>query len=231
MKGLWYSVQVACSIDEIIRQNSNLVYGICAKYNGYADKEDLHQVGMIGLIKAYNNYDESKEAKFSTYAFPYVVGEVSKYVRENKAIKVSKDLVRLGRKINEYIEKNFKVRGYKPSTKDIALMLEVKEEKVISALDAYGMVTKSLDEEISDDGKVITLLDVTPTKQVISNEQMLDLKEAFKFLSDDEKTLLINRYFNDLTQSEVASILGVNQVYVSRLEKKALTKMKNKMVC
>ena len=103
MKGLWYSVQVACSIDEIIRQNSNLVYGICAKYNGYADKEDLHQVGMIGLIKAYNNYDESKEAKFSTYAFPYVVGEVSKYVRENKAIKVSKDLVRLGRKINEYI--------------------------------------------------------------------------------------------------------------------------------
>ena len=82
-------MQVACSIDEIIRQNSNLVYGICAKYNGYADKEDLHQVGMIGLIKAYNNYDESKEAKFSTYAFPYVVGEVSKYVRENKAIKVS----------------------------------------------------------------------------------------------------------------------------------------------
>lgn len=215
--------------DEVIKQNSNLVYGICSKYNNYMDKEDLHQVGMMGLIKAYDNYDSSKETKFSTYAFPYVVGEVSKYVRENKAIKVSKDLIRLGRKINEYIDKHFEVRGYKPSINDIALMLEVKEEKVISALDAYGMVTKSLDEEINDDGKVITLLDVTSTKQKISTEQMLDLKEAFGCLSSQEKELLINRYFKDLTQSEVAELLGVNQVYVSRLEKKALGKLKDIM--
>lgn len=215
--------------DELIKQNSNLVYGICSKYNNYMDKEDLHQVGMMGLIKAYENYDKNKETKFSTYAFPYVVGEVSKYVRENKAIKVSKDLIRLGRKINEYIDKHLKVRGYKPSINDIALMLNVKEEKVISALDAYGMVTKSLDEEINDDGKAITLLDITPTRQEISNEQMLDLKEAFKCLSEQEKQLLINRYFKDLTQSEVATMLGVNQVYVSRLEKKVLTKMRQKM--
>ncbi len=215
--------------DEIIKQNSKLVYGICSKYNNYMDKEDLHQVGMMGLIKAYDNYDKNKETKFSTYAFPYVVGEVSKYVRENKAIKVSKDLIRLGRKINEYIDKHFSVRGYKPSITDIANMLEIKEEKVISALDACKMITKSLDEEVNDDGKVITLLDLTPSKQTISNEQMIDLKEAFKCLSNEEKELLINRYFKDLTQNEVAKIFGVNQVYVSRLEKKALSKMKKKM--
>ncbi len=215
--------------EKVINQNSKLVYGICSKYSNYKDKEDLHQVGMLGLIKAYNNYDNNKNTKFSTYAFPYIVGEVSKYVRENKSIKVSKDLIRLGRKINEYIDKHFEVRGYKPSISNIALMLEVKEEKVISALDAYGMITKSLDEEINDDGKTITLLDVTPTEQKISNEQMMDLKEAFECLSEQEKELLINRYFKDLTQSEVAELFGVNQVYVSRLEKKALTKMKNKM--
>lgn len=222
-------IEQTCERDEIIKQNSNLVYGICSKYGNYMDKEDLHQVGMMGLIKAYNNYDQSKNTKFSTYAFPYVVGEVSKYVRENKAIKVSKDLIRLGRKINEYIDKHFEVRGYKPSITDISKILEIREEKVISALDAYQMITKSLDEEVNDDGKVITLLDLTPTKQVISNEQMLDLKEAFKCLDKQEQELLINRYYKDLTQGEVAQILGVNQVYVSRLEKKALSKMKNSM--
>lgn len=221
-------MQSTISLEDVIKQNSNLVYGICSKYQGYTDKEDLHQVGMIGLINAYNNFDNNKNVKFSTYAFPYVVGEVSKYVRENKSVKVSRDLIKLGRKINEYIEKHYEVRGYKPSIKDIALMLEVKEEKIISALDACTQ-TKSLDEEINDDGKVITLLDVTPTKEKISKEQMLDLKEAFKYLSDEEKNLLINRYYKDLTQSEIAQVLGVNQVYVSRLEKKALQKMKNRM--
>lgn len=216
-------------LDEIIKQNSNLVYSICSKYQGYNDKEDLHQVGMIGLINAYKNYNRNKGVKFSTYAFPYVVGEVSKYVRENKSVKISRDLVRLGRKINEYIVKHLEVRGYEPSISDIAAMLETKESTVISALDACKQ-TKSLDEEINDDGKAITLLDVTPTKEKISKEQMLDLKEAFKYLSYEEQYLVINRYFKDLTQSEVAKLMNVNQVYVSRLEKKVLDKLKNKLI-
>ena len=216
-------------LDEIVRQNSNLVYSICSKYQGYNDKEDLHQVGMIGLINAYKNYDLKKGVKFSTYAFPYVVGEVSKYVRENKSVKISRDLVRLGRKINEYIIKHLEVRGYEPSISDIAAMLETKESTVISALDACKQ-TKSLDEEINDNGKAITLLDVMPTKEKISKEQMLDLKEAFKYLSCEERSLVINRYFKDLTQSEVAKLMNVNQVYISRLEKKVLNKLKNILI-
>ena len=216
-------------LDEVIRQNSNLVYSICSKYQGYTDKEDLHQVGMIGLINAYKNYNQDKGVKFSTYAFPYIVGEVSNYVRENKALKISRDLIRLGRKINEYIEKHLEVRGYEPSICDIAIMLGTTEEKVISALDACKQ-TKSLDEEVNSDGKAITLLDVTPVKEKISKEQMLDLKEAFKYLSYEEQMLVINRYFKDLTQSEVAKLMDVNQVYVSRLEKKVLTKLKKNML-
>lgn len=216
-------------LDEVIKDNSNLIYSISSKYTNYSDKDDLYQVGVIGLINAYNNFDSSFNVKFSTYAFPYIVGEINKYVRENKSLKVSKDLVRLGKKINEYINKHLEVRGYEPSTKDISLILEISEAKVISALEACKSI-KSLDEKLNDDGREITLLDVTSCPKQISDEQMLDLKEAFKYLSEEEKKLVINRYFKDLTQSEVAEIQGVNQVYVSRLEKKVLTKMREKMV-
>lgn len=217
------------SLDDVISQNKNLVYGICSKYSNYTDKEDLHQVGMIGLINAYKNFDSNKNVKFSTYAFPYIVGEVSKYVRENKNIKVSKDLVKLGRKINEYIEKHKEVRGYEPSISDIALMLDTKKQTVINALEALK-ATKSLDEEINDDGKAITLLDITPSKEKVSFDQMIDLKGAFEYLSGEERILVINRYFKDMTQSEVAKLMGVNQVYISRLEKKVLDKLKSILI-
>ena len=204
-------MQALCqSVEDVIEENRNLIYSVCSKYQGYNDKEDLHQVGVIGLMKAYKNFDEARNVKFSTYAFPYIVGEVSSYVRENKAIKVSRDMIRLGRKINEYIDKHIKVRGYAPTVSDIALMLDAPEEKIISALDACRQ-TKSLDEEI------------------LSKDVLLDLKEAFSYLSDEEKMLVENRYFKDLTQSEVAKIMDVNQVYVSRMEKKVLKKMKSKM--
>ena len=222
-------MQALCqSVEDVIEENRNLIYSVCSKYQGYNDKGDLHQVGVIGLMKAYKNFDEARDVKFSTYAFPYIVGEVSSYVRENKAIKVSRDMIRLGRKINEYIDKHIKVRGYAPTVSEIALMLDAPEEKIISALDACRQ-TKSLDEEINNEGKTITLLDVTPKKETLSKDVLLDLKEAFSYLSDEEKMLVENRYFKDLTQSEVAKIMDVNQVYVSRMEKKVLKKMKSKM--
>lgn len=217
-----------CGLDDIILENSNLVHYVCSKYQGYTDIEDLYQVGVIGLIKAHKNYDKTKEVKFSTYAFSYIVGEISNYVRENKAIKLSRDLIRLGRKINEYKEKHLRVRGYEPSLDDIALMLNTQKEKVINALLACDRA-KSLDEKINSDGKELTLLDKIPKYERINNDTLLDLKEAFLYLSNDEKKLVINRYYKDLTQKDVAELMGVNQVYVSRLEKKVLKKMKNKM--
>lgn len=214
------------TLEKVIEDNNNLIYSICLKYQNYCDKEDLYQEGRLGVIDAYNNYDNTKNTKFSTYAFPYIVGRVSNYIRNNKSIKVSKDMIRLGRKIKEYVQKHKEVRGYEPSISDIAKMLGIKEEKVMYALNASQTI-KSIDEKINDDGKEITLLDVTKKEDIISKDQMLDLKEAFKYLSKEEKELIINRYYNDLTQSEISKILGVNQVYVSRLEKKVLTKLRN----
>lgn len=213
--------------ENIIEENKKLVYYICSKYGNYKDKEDLYQVGMIGLLNAYENYDKEKNVKFSTYAFSYILGEVSKYVRENKSIKISRDIIKLGNKIKEYIQKHKSVKGYAPSYKEISKMLGISEEKVIYAIESSNSI-KSLDSNIKDDVNT-TLLDITPIKEKVSNDELLDLKEAFKYLDDDEKKLIINRYYNNLTQSEVANILGVNQVYVSRLEKRALCKMKSKM--
>ncbi len=182
----------------------------------------------MGLMEAYKNFDSSKNVKFSTYATPYIIGEVNKYVRENKNIKVSRDVVRLGKKIVEYQAKHREVRGYEPSTKNIAKFLGISEEKVIIAMESV-MPVRSFDEVLSDDGKAVTFHDVTSQKEIISKEQMIDLKEAFECLSEQEKELVVRRYFKDLTQSEVAELMGVNQVQVSRLEKRAISKMRNKM--
>ena len=215
--------------ENIVDENKNLIYSICYKHKNYCDIDDLYQAGLLGLIDAYKNFDPSKNVKFSTYAFNYILGEITKYIRENNNIKVSKDMLRLGKKINEYIDKFYEVKGYKPSIKDISLMLNIKESKVIEALDLCLKV-KSLDEIITSDGKDVTLLDVTPDNNKLSCDVMLDLKDALMILSDEERGFIVDRFYNDLTQSEVAEKLGVNQVYVSRMEKRVLKKMKNKMV-
>ena len=218
-------------MNDIIRQNSNLIYSICHKYKSYCDIEDLYQEGVKAIIKASKTYDPNLGYKFSTYAYGFILGEISNYVRENKSLKISRDMVRLGKKINEYIEKHFQVRGYYPSVSDIASILEISESKVIEVLDiTSNSMIRSLDEEINTDEKALTLLDVTAKKESIDKDIMLDLKEAFLYLSEEEKKLVIDRYYNNLTQSQVASLMGVNQVYVSRMEKRALTKMKSKMV-
>ena len=113
------------SLDECLKQNSNLVYSICSKYQGYRDKEDLHQVGMIGLINAYNNFDKEKNVKFSTYTVPMVIGEIKRYIRDNGAIKVSRNLKILANKINRYIDEYYSNNNDSPSINDIAKKAEV----------------------------------------------------------------------------------------------------------
>ena len=183
---------------------------------------------MVGLLNAYKNYDRSKNVKFSTYAFNYILGEISKYVREDKSIKISRDIVRLGSKLKEYIDKHKKVRGYKPTIKEISNTFQIAEDKIILALDSLNDV-KSLDSYVNAYEEDITLMDVVPSKDINNKEELIDLKDAFSYLEENEKKLIVDRYYNDLTQSEVANNMGVNQVYVSRLEKKILKKMKNKM--
>lgn len=209
-------------LESLIEQNKKLIYSISKYFDG--DKEDLFQVGVLGFIKAYKNYIPNKEVKFTTYAFPYILGEMKKYRRDNKIIKVNKEINKLNKKIEEAYTFLQQRLMRDPSIKEISMFLEIEEIYIEEAIKSRNFV-QSLDDVLSTDNS-LSLYDVLEDKTNISLEDMTSLKEALETLNDDEKQIINSRYFEDKTQTQVSNILGINQVQVSRKEKKALQKMK-----
>lgn len=195
----------------------NLIYKIISKYPKRFDKDDLYQVGMIGLIDAYKHYDNSYDTKFSTYAYYYIIGEVNKYIRENSSLKVSKKLIDLKKKIIKTKELMEQKLGREPTHLELSLYLDIEEKDLSMALNATDEVSSL--EELGDSTK--TYDDTSPT--------LLDLKEEIEKLSEEEKLILKARYFDELTQDEASNLLGISQVQVSRKESKILQKLKNNL--
>ena len=207
---------------------NNIIYKIILKYSNYYELEDLYQVAMIGLIKAHKNYNSNYNVKFSTYAYNYIFGEVYEYVNANKMIKVGKEYQKLYKKINE--SKNILTQKLMriPSNYELALFLEIDESLIENVMLLYENVD-SLDRTISSDDKDVYLYDVIASKE----DNYLDklyLYDEINKLTDEEKKLLEYRYFMDKSQQEVSTYLGINQVQVSRYEKKILKKMNENMV-
>src|SRR5574344_1033773 len=146
-------------MDKIIEENINLVYSISKYFSGYKNSEDLIQVGCIGLIKAYEKFNPNIGVKFSTYAFPFIMGEMKKYAREDKGIKVSRDISSLNSKIEKI--KNYLSQQLmrEPTIKEIASYLDVSEEMVSSALNSINCID-SFDYVLNEDGKELTLYDM-----------------------------------------------------------------------
>lgn len=215
--------------ETVINDNQNLVYGIANQFRNYHQKEDLYQVGKMGLIKAYQNFDDTKGAKFTTYAFPYVLGEMRKLIREDKSYKVSREITKLNLKIEKaYILLSQKIMR-EPTSFELASYLEIDEELVNQAiLSSYGV--KSIDEPLNQEGKEVTLNDIIPNQNELDIDMLIALKDSLEQLNDEERFLIEKRYFHDLTQSETAKLLGINQVQVSRNEKKVLTKLRKYLV-
>lgn len=210
-------------MEELILSNSRLIYKIASYFN-IKNKEDLYQVGCIGLIKAYNNYDNNKNTKFSTYAYPYILGEMKKYLREDKGIKISREITQLNSKIEEsYIVLTQKLNRT-PSSKELSLFLEIDEYLIIEALKSTNALT-SLDELIYDN---MSLYDTIQSNELDLNT-LLFLKEELNNLSELDKKIIELRYFNDLTQQEVSNVLGMSQVQVSRGEQKVLKNLRKNM--
>lgn len=206
-----------------------LVYGIVSKYSyNKNDLEDLYQVGMIALQKALENYKEGYNSKFSTYAHFYIKGEVLKYIRENRLIKINKDYMKLNNLINKtkevLIQKNMK----EPSLEEIASFLEISVEKVIEANMANEYV-KSLDYELNDEGRELDLYDSVGYIETGYDDNIIDLRNELEKLDDSEKKLITLRYYEDKTQQETSRELGMSQVQVSRNETKILTKLRTKL--
>jgi len=207
---------------EDLLEYENLVFSIISKYRSYFDKDDLYQVGMIGLIDAYKHFDESVGIKFSSYAYYYILGEVTKFVRENRSVKVSKDVIKLNGSIERCRDVMRQRLGREPTDTEISLFLEVDEEK-ISEVRCYMQDVKSLDFCYEED---VSLYNSVMRFDKGTNASILDLRDEISKLSSEEKALIDARYYQEMTQSETSKKLGMSQVQVSRKEGKILEKLR-----
>ena len=216
--------------EQLITENMGLVWSIVRRFLGRGyEAEDLFQVGSIGLMKAIDKFDITYDVKFSTYAVPMILGEIKRFLRDDGEIKVSRLIKIQALQINRFIESKQRETGKEPTIEEIATALNITKEDVVFAMDSSKMPV-SLYETIEDgEDKGQSLIDKIPSKH--TEEEQVDklyLKSLISSLTDREQKIIMLRYFRDKTQGEVAKILGVSQVQVSRLETKILTKLKSK---
>ena len=212
-----------------IRGNLRLVLSVIQRFNGRGENaDDLFQIGCIGLIKSIDNFDLSQNVQFSTYAVPMIIGEIRRYLRDNNTIRVSRSVRDLAYKAIQFKERYTKEHGKEPNIEEIAKELGVEREEIAASFDAIQDPI-SLQEPIYNDGaESIYIMDqVKDTKN--SDENWADnmtIAEALKKLNEKEKKIVIKRYFDGRTQTEVAEEIGISQAQVSRLEKNALENIK-----
>ena len=214
-------------ITNLIIENERLIYSIANYFKNYNSREDLYQAGCLGLISAYKKYNPNMNCKFTTYAYPYILGEMRKLVREDKGLKISREITKLNLKIEKaYILLSQKLMK-EPSILEIANFLEIPEFYVSEALLSLNKI-KSIDEPVTSEGKDFTLQDIIGKSNNI--DDLIMLRESLTTLNNEEKEIINNRYMKDYTQSETSKIVGISQVQVSRKEQKVLQKLKQKMV-
>ena len=207
--------------EEIIKANIPLIKKIATKFYN-ASFEDLFQAGCMGVIKAYKNYQKNGNTKFSTYAYDYILGEMYECVYKNQKLKVSKDLIRLSRKIevakNTLSQKLNRLATYEEIAQFLNLDLKLVHEAINSVYEPI-----SLDNESSDERNYYETI---PDKETLSILDKMTLQEGMTTLNPDEQKIINCRYFKDMTQQEIARQLKMTQVMVSRYEKKSLKKLR-----
>ena len=199
---------------------------------GY-EAEDLYQIGCMGFIKSIKRFDTNFEVKLSTYSVPYILGEIKRFIRDDGPIKVSRSIKEVNTKINE-IKKQYLIKTGKEITiEELCRELKADKEDIIVAMESTNTI-ESLDATLTNDnkdGKQMTIFDKVSDgkneEETITNR--LVVKELIEELEDREKEIILLRFYKEKTQTEVAKILGISQVQVSRIERKILTNMKTKL--
>lgn len=214
----------------LLEHNSPLIKSIVKRYVGKGvDYDDLYQLGCVGFLKAINNFDQNYDVKFSTYAVPMIAGEIKRFLRDDGSIKVSRAIKGLAYQIQKYIDVNRDDEN-KISIDAIAKQFNMTVADVVFTLESSRMPI-SMNEKIDNDNSNSPSI-MDKLVQSDTTEERLDkivLKELISQLSVKDRKIIMLRYFRDKTQSEVAELLHVSQVQVSRLENKILQKMKNKL--
>ena len=217
--------------ETLITENSPLIKSVIKKYlKKGIEFDDLYQLGSLGFLKAINNFDESFGVKFSTYAVPMIAGEIKRFIRDNGIIKVPRSTKQLNNHINRFIEEYISQYHESPSIETIAKKFEIDETEVVYAMDS-AIKPISLYTMVGDDnGKEQYLIDKIEDDKPI--DKVLDNELLYKIIKDlplRDRKIIILRYFRDKTQKDIATELGVSQVQVSRLERRILQKIKEKL--
>ena len=215
--------------EKLIEGNLRLVLSVIQRFSGRGESaDDLFQVGCIGLMKAINNFDPTKNVRFSTYGVPMIAGEIRRYLRDNSAIRVSRSLRDVAYRVLQCKENLTPTLGREPTIGELARQLELTESEVSEALDAVCAPVSLFDPVYTDGGDPLTVMDqVRDIKNTESNWlEKIALRTAYSNLGPREKQILSLRFVGGKTQTEVASIVGISQAQVSRLEKGALNTLK-----
>lgn len=219
---------------KLIEDNSRLVWSIVRRFNGRGyDIEDLYQIGSIGLIKAIQRFDTSFEVRLSTYAVPYILGEIKRFIRDDGPIKISRSIKELNIKIIELQKEYLNKYGKEITLEQLAKELKTSKEDIAMALDSAIPVNSIEDSQYRDNktDKTISLIDQLSSGKDEENEitNRITIKKLISELKDNEKKVILLRYYKGKTQMQVAKILGITQVQVSRIERKVLDNMKRKL--
>lgn len=215
----------------LVEANSPLIKSVIKRYkNKGVDYEDLYQLGSMGFLKAIHNFNEEFNVKFSTYAVPMTAGEVKRFLRDNGIIKVSRSVKALSIQITRFVEEYYNYNNKSPTIDEIATKFQVTIQDAVFAMESNRQPISIYQPIGNDDGKELTLIDKIDDGNTIEKElDKMILYNVIKELNVRDKKIIILRYFRDKTQSEIAKLLGVSQVQVSRLESKILKEIKEKI--
>jgi RNA polymerase sporulation-specific sigma factor len=218
------------SKEALIKENMGLIWSVVKRFSnrGY-ETDDLFQIGAIGLLKCINKFDESFGVKFSTYAIPMIVGEIKRFIRDDGMIKVSRPLKEIAIKARYIQDDMIKKNGAPPTISQLAEAVGVTVEDLVMAMNANKDVESLYSVVYQSDGAPVYLIDKL-AQSVKSDDNMADyvaLKNIINDLNPKERQIVIMRYFYDKTQMEIAKTIGVSQVQVSRIEKKALKSIRD----
>jgi RNA polymerase sporulation-specific sigma factor len=219
----------------LVKNNLGLVYNIAKRFSGRGyELEDLNQIGALGLIKSIKKFDTSFDVQLSTYSVPFIMGEIKRYIRDDGKIKVSRSIKELGAKINQIQREYYLKNGQDIKIEQIAEILKVTKEDIALAIDANSSaIVTSINEPVysKESSKTLNVEDIIPdtkNQEAMINDK-LTVNKLIEELQPQEKQIVMMRYYKGSTQTEVAKILGISQVQVSRIEKRILYSMKQKL--
>ena len=217
------------AMNKLIEANLPLVTSISKKFmnRGY-EYEDIYQIGCMGLVKAIKNFDDKYNVKFSTYAVPMIIGEIKRFIRDDGIIKVSRNVKSLAKKLHFDKEALTKKLNRDPTIEELAEFSKINKEEILFALESSASMQYLYEVIHQDDGSPVLLIDKLSENAVEDKNitEKIALKEALRSLDTKSRQIIVLRYFKDKTQIQVAKMLGISQVQVSRIEKKVLQEMK-----